>query len=82
MGAVGNWLYALGSIFAMGFAYLAIQPFFDYGFEYMRAMGGHAAHIASLADTVLYIFPYGFIAVVLIAAFIASTKEEDNSQWR
>nr|WP_321418191.1 hypothetical protein [uncultured Methanomethylovorans sp.] len=81
MGAIQNALIALGSIFGMGLAYLVLQPFFDYGTEYMRAMGGHAAEIAGLIDTVLTIFPYLFTAVILIWFFIMSTKEEDNTQW-
>lgn len=82
MGAVQTWLMALGSIFGMGLAYLTLQPFFDYGLEFMRAMGGHASDVAGLIDSVLTLFPYGFVAVVLIYAFISSTREEDNTQWR
>lgn len=82
MGAIQNALIALGSIFGMGLAVLVLQPLFDYGTEYMRAMGGHAAEIGGLIDTVLTIFPYLFAAVMLIWFFIMSTKEEDNSQWR
>jgi hypothetical protein len=82
MGAVQTWLFALASIFAMGLSYLTLQPFFDYGLEFMRAIGGYAAGVAGLIDTVLTIFPYGFAAAVLIYAFIDSTRQEDNSQWR
>jgi len=82
MGAIQNALIALGSIFGMGLAYLSLQPFFDYSLEYMRAIGGYAANVAGLIDTVLTIFPYGFAAVILIWFFIQSTREEDNSQWR
>lgn len=81
MGVLQAFFVFLGSLFGMGLAYLTLQPFFDFGLEYMRAMGGYAAGVAGLIDITLKLFPYGFAVAMGIWAFIQSTKEEDNTQW-
>lgn len=82
MGVIGGWIKVLTGFFILGACFIFTQPIFDFLFAIGLAMGGNAAHTASIIDGELKYLPVLMSLSLILWGFIEATIHEGGSIWR